>query len=200
MVVLPPVTETLNAKTMKLLEDYAKAGGAVLCCGAAAGAGRRPAVGPRRRSWPSSPAGSRSTPDALPEMLAALRQRRLRDPPQPGRQGHPLPPAPAAGRRRAAVPGQHEHRRAVVPARSSRSRQRRRAMGPRDRHGRAVSVRDSGRGRSDADFELAALRQPAAVPVRRTGDGTPRAPRSGRATAIEPAGPIEGPPRRARTC
>jgi len=32
-VILPPLTETLNAKTMDLLEDYAKAGGKILCCG-----------------------------------------------------------------------------------------------------------------------------------------------------------------------
>ena len=32
-VVLPPFTETLNAKTIDLLEEYVKAGGAVLCCG-----------------------------------------------------------------------------------------------------------------------------------------------------------------------
>jgi len=33
-VILPPLTESLNAKTMTLLEDYAKAGGNILCCGA----------------------------------------------------------------------------------------------------------------------------------------------------------------------
>ena len=32
-VILPPLTETLNAKTMDLLEAYVKAGGKVLCCG-----------------------------------------------------------------------------------------------------------------------------------------------------------------------
>ncbi|MBN2270971.1 MAG: hypothetical protein JXN61_10175, partial [Sedimentisphaerales bacterium] len=32
-VILPPLTETLNAKTMDLLEAYAKAGGKLLCCG-----------------------------------------------------------------------------------------------------------------------------------------------------------------------
>lgn len=33
MVVLPPLTENLNAKVMDLLEAYLKAGGAVICCG-----------------------------------------------------------------------------------------------------------------------------------------------------------------------
>ncbi len=33
-VVLPPMTETLDAKTMDLLEGFLKGGGAVLCCGA----------------------------------------------------------------------------------------------------------------------------------------------------------------------
>ena len=32
-VILPPLMETLNAKTMDLLEAYAKAGGTLLCCG-----------------------------------------------------------------------------------------------------------------------------------------------------------------------
>lgn len=32
-VILPPLTESLNAKTMDLLEAYVKAGGKVLCCG-----------------------------------------------------------------------------------------------------------------------------------------------------------------------
>lgn len=32
-VILPPLTETLNAETMDLLEAYAKAGGKILCCG-----------------------------------------------------------------------------------------------------------------------------------------------------------------------
>jgi len=34
-VVLPPLTENLNSKTMNLLQAYAKAGGTVLCCGPA---------------------------------------------------------------------------------------------------------------------------------------------------------------------
>jgi hypothetical protein len=34
-VVLTPLTENLNAKTMKLLEAYAKSGGVVFCCGSA---------------------------------------------------------------------------------------------------------------------------------------------------------------------
>ncbi len=33
-VILPPLTENLNGKTIELLEAYAKAGGKVLCCGA----------------------------------------------------------------------------------------------------------------------------------------------------------------------
>ncbi|MHC4636543.1 MAG: glycosyl hydrolase [Planctomycetota bacterium] len=33
IVVLPPLTENLNSRTMELLEVYAKAGGKVLCCG-----------------------------------------------------------------------------------------------------------------------------------------------------------------------
>jgi hypothetical protein len=33
-VVLPPLTENLNARTMELIDAYAKAGGKVLCCGA----------------------------------------------------------------------------------------------------------------------------------------------------------------------
>lgn len=32
-VIIPPLTESINAKTMTLLEDYAKAGGNILCCG-----------------------------------------------------------------------------------------------------------------------------------------------------------------------
>lgn len=32
-IVLPPLTENLNAKTMELIEAYAKGGGKVLCCG-----------------------------------------------------------------------------------------------------------------------------------------------------------------------
>ena len=32
-VIIPPLTETLNAKTMDLIEAYAKAGGKILCCG-----------------------------------------------------------------------------------------------------------------------------------------------------------------------
>jgi hypothetical protein len=34
-VVLPPLTENLNRRTMDLLDDYAKAGGEVICCGQA---------------------------------------------------------------------------------------------------------------------------------------------------------------------
>jgi len=34
IIILPPLTENLNGKTIELLEAYAKAGGKVLCCGA----------------------------------------------------------------------------------------------------------------------------------------------------------------------
>ena len=37
--ILPPCTENLNEQTMRLMEQYVKSGGRVLCCGGAAGVG-----------------------------------------------------------------------------------------------------------------------------------------------------------------
>ena len=51
-VVLPPLTETLRSETVKLLEEFAAAGGQVVCLRSAAGTGRRPAVRSRREAGP----------------------------------------------------------------------------------------------------------------------------------------------------
>ena len=70
-VVLPPGAESLNEKTMKLLEEYATAGGRVFCCGAPPSlVDGRPSE--RGQKLASLPNWQQIEPDALPEKLAAL--------------------------------------------------------------------------------------------------------------------------------
>jgi hypothetical protein len=70
-VVLPPGTENLNEKTMKLLEGYATAGGRVFCCGAPPSlVNGRPSD--RGQTLAKLPGWQQVEPDALPEKLAAL--------------------------------------------------------------------------------------------------------------------------------
>lgn len=67
-VVLPPLTENLNAKTMELLEAYLEAGGVVICCGSPpALLDGRPSERGRKASRHSG--WNRSEPAALPKML-----------------------------------------------------------------------------------------------------------------------------------
>jgi hypothetical protein len=70
-VVLPPGTENLNEKTMKLLEDYAAAGGRVFCCGTPPSlVDGRPSN--RGQTLAKLPGWQQVEPDALPEKLAAI--------------------------------------------------------------------------------------------------------------------------------
>jgi len=70
MVVLPPLTENLNKKTMDLLGDYLKAGGRIICCGPPPSRVEgRPS---RRGDEVAKHAGwKRAEPDDVPRMLLA---------------------------------------------------------------------------------------------------------------------------------
>ncbi|MCH7556366.1 MAG: hypothetical protein IIB56_02800 [Planctomycetes bacterium] len=68
-IVIPPLTENLNAKTMNLLEAYLKNGGTVLCCGSP------PSLvdglpSERARVASQNPSWKQIEPAAVPEMLA----------------------------------------------------------------------------------------------------------------------------------
>ncbi len=70
-VVLPPCTENLNEKTMRLLEDYVKSGGRVLCCGSP------PQLVDGRKSQRGQAAAQGAgwkqvAPEAVPAQLRAL--------------------------------------------------------------------------------------------------------------------------------
>jgi len=71
LVVLPPKTETLNTKTMELLETYAKAGGRIISCDAppALVDGRSSDRGPKLAQ---SPGWQQVTPACVPEKLAPV--------------------------------------------------------------------------------------------------------------------------------
>jgi hypothetical protein len=67
-IVLPPLTENLNLRTMDLLDAYAKAGGAVLCCGQAPShvdgrPSQRGSEAARSSGW------KQIEPDQAPQML-----------------------------------------------------------------------------------------------------------------------------------
>jgi len=69
-VVLPPLTENLNLRTMDMLDAYLEAGGAVVCCGEAPSridgqASNRGAEAARRSSW------KQIDPGEVPQMLLA---------------------------------------------------------------------------------------------------------------------------------
>ena len=119
-VVLPPLTETLRSETMKLLEEFAAAGGQIVSCGPPpALVDGRPSD--RGEKLAKSPGWQQV--DAGPRYEIARARAGpgpLRDPPRRRRQGHSLPPAPATGRRRTAAAGQHQHRRAVAGRRRGR--------------------------------------------------------------------------------
>ena len=165
-VVLPPLTENLNAKTMDLLEPSLQAGGAVLCCGDAARAGRRPALGPRREAGQAAAAGSRSRPDAWPQRCVRAWRAGLRP--------STAPPATRASCSITAAGWTTANcccwstRASTRPSRghrSSRSRKGVEAVGlPHRARSRRIPFADEG-GRDPARLRAAALRQPAAVPV-----------------------------------
>ena len=140
-VVLPPLTETLRSETMKLLEEFAAAGGQIVSCGPppALVDGRpsdRGAKLAKNAGWQQVDAAGATTllvPDTGP--------RPLRDPARGRRQGHPVPSAPATGGRRVAAVGQHQHRGAVA-GHCRDAGQGRAAVGPVHRSGQRLSVRD----------------------------------------------------------
>jgi hypothetical protein len=70
-VILPPCTENLNEKTMRLLEEYAKMDGRVLCCGGPPQLvdGRE---SPRGRAAARGAGWEQVTPEAIPDRLRAM--------------------------------------------------------------------------------------------------------------------------------
>ena len=156
-VVLPPFIESLNAKTIGLLEKYAQAGGRVLCCG------DPPALVDGRPSDRAKTAAASSgwrwmEPPTVISTLAKAAPDGFRVEQDSSRQRPSLSSAPSPLRRGTGLPGQHQSRRGGLRL-GDFTAGRFRAMEPGDGGNRALPGR-SWEARHEDSFYASTVREP----------------------------------------